>query len=69
MALRLVSSVAATWPGERTSLARIDKTGAITGKRPNAVRRSAVWVAPGSGLVIKTRFKRPLLSKSLRSVM
>jgi hypothetical protein len=26
-------------------------------------------VAPGSGLVIKTRFKRPLLSKSLRSVM
>ena len=39
------------------------------GKKPSAVTRAAVWVAPGSGLVIKTRFKGLLLSKRLRSMM
>ena len=39
------------------------------GTKPSAVSRAAVWLAPGSGLVIKTRFKGPLLSKRLRSMM
>jgi len=35
----------------------------------DAVGQAAVSVAPGSGLVIKTRFKELLLSKRLRSMM
>jgi hypothetical protein len=69
IALRLVSTVAATRLGAATCLELIDKIGATTGVTPSAVRWAAVRVAPGSGLVINTRFKTSLLSKSLRSMM
>jgi hypothetical protein len=46
-----------------------DRTGATIGQRPSADRRAAVSVAPGSGRVIKTRFKMLLLSKKLQSMM
>jgi hypothetical protein len=60
-AFRLVNTVAAKWSGGRTARGMMDKRGATMGKKPSAVSRAAVWVAPGSGLVIKTRFKGLLL--------
>jgi len=68
-ALRLVNTVAVAESGTRTSRWMIVRRGVTTGKNPSAVRRAAVWAAPGWGRVIKIRFKKPLLPKSLRSMM
>ncbi len=46
----------------------IDKRGATKGARPKADTRSAVWVAPGSGLVISTDSQSDTLVKQPRTV-
>ncbi len=70
-ALRLVSTVATTRSGIRKLLetGTIDKSGATTGHSPSAATRAAVWLAPGSGRVINTRFTRLTLVKQSRGVL